>query len=108
VCVVLAVLAAKRLGIDLSLADESDMRSNGPLLLLGGAILPAFPVAGFLVARASGAHGVLEPAFAAALAIGSAVALLSVTAPPAVIFALAIAPVAFGLACGGAWFGIDA
>jgi hypothetical protein len=108
VCVVIAVFAARRLGIDLSLADESDMRSNGPLLLLGGAILPAFPIAGYLIARASGAHGVLEPAFAAGLAIGGAVALLSVTAPPAVIFAIAIAPIAFGLACGGAWFGLEA
>jgi hypothetical protein len=108
VCIALAVVAARRLGIDLSLADESDMRSNGPLLLLGGAILPAFPIAGYLIARASGSHGVLEPAFAAALAIGSTVALLSVTAPPAVIFALAIAPVAFGLACGGAWFALGA
>ena len=35
-------------------------------------------------------------------------ALLSVTAPPAVIFALAIAPIAFGLACSGAWFGLHA
>jgi hypothetical protein len=108
VCLAVAVFVARRFGIDLSLADESDMRSNGPLMLLGGAILPAFPIAGYLIARASGAHGVLEPAFAAGLAIGGAVALLSVTAPPAVIFAIAIAPIAFGLACGGAWFGIEA
>jgi hypothetical protein len=32
--------------------------------------------------------------------------LLSVTAPVALLFASALAPVAFGLACGGAWFGI--
>jgi hypothetical protein len=63
-------------------------------------------VSGYLVARASGTHSVLEPAFASGLAIAGAVFALSVTAPSAVIFSLAVAPIAFGLACGGAWFGI--
>jgi hypothetical protein len=103
-----AAVLARRLGIDLSVADEADMRSNGPLVLLGAAVLAAFPLSGYLIARASGTHGVLEPAFAAGLAILGAVLLLSVTAPPAVIFALAVAPIAFGLACGGAWFGLEA
>jgi hypothetical protein len=107
VCVGAAVVVARRFGIDLSLADESDMRSNGPLVVLGGALLAAFPLAGYLVARASGAHTVLEPAFAAGLAMALTVAILSVTAPSAVIFAFAILPVAFALACGGAWFGMD-
>ena len=107
VSVGVAVLVARRLGIDLSVADEADMRSNGPLILLGGAVLAAFPLSGYLVARASGAHAVLEPAFAAVVAIAGAIVLLAITAPAAVIFALAIAPVAFGLACGGAWFGMD-
>jgi hypothetical protein len=107
VCVGAAVYVARRFGIDLSLADESDMRSNGPLVVLGGALLAAFPLAGYLVARASGAHTVLEPAFAAGLAMALTVAILSVTAPSAVIFAFAILPVAFALACGGAWFGMD-
>ncbi len=107
VCVGVAVFLAHRLGLDLSLADEADMRSNGPLALLGAAVLAAFPLAGYLVARASGATSVLEPAFAASLAIFGTVAALSVTAPTAVVFALAVAPVAFGLACGGAWFGMD-
>lgn len=107
VCVAAAVMVARRFGIDLSLADEADMRSNGPLVLLGTAVLVAFPLAAYLVARASGAHTVLEPAFAAGVAIAGAVALLSITAPSAVIFALAIAPIAFALACTGAWFGMD-
>lgn len=102
-----AAFLAHRFGVDLSVADEADMRSTGPLLIVGAAILAAFPVAGFLVARASGAHTVLEPAFAAGLAIVGAVVVLSVTAPSAVIFAIAVGPVAFGLACGGAWFGMD-
>lgn len=106
--VAIAALVARRLGVDLALADESDMRSSGPFILLGVAVLSAFPVSGFLIARASGAHTVLEPAFAAALALAGAVALLSLTVPTAVVFALAMAPVAFGLACAGAWFGMDA
>lgn len=107
VTVTVAVLLAHRLGVDLGMADETDMRSNGPLLLLGTALLAAFPVSGYLVARASSTHSVLEPAFASGLAIGAAVFVLSVTAPSAVIFSLAVAPIAFGLACGGAWFGME-
>ena len=106
VSIAVAVFFARRMGIDLGMADETDMRSNGPLILLGTALLGAFPVSGYLVARASGTHSVLEPAFASGLAIAGAVFALSVTAPSAVIFSLAVAPIAFGLACGGAWFGI--
>lgn len=106
VCVGAAVVLARRFGIDMSLADEADMRSNGPLVIVAAALLTAFPLAGYLVARASGAHTVLEPAFASGLAMALTVAVLSVTAPSAVIFAFAVAPVAFVLACGGAWFGM--
>ena len=77
-----------------------------PLMLLGGAALLAFPIAGYLVARASSTRSVLEPAIAAALAIAGTLILLGLAAPVAVVFAVAFAPVAFGLACGGAWMGI--
>jgi hypothetical protein len=103
----LAVLLGHRFGIDFSLADESDMRSTGPLILLGAAVLLAFPIAGYLVAKASAAHSVVEPALAAGLALAALVAMLFVTAPIGVLFALAVAPLAFGLACGGAWFGLE-
>ncbi|MEO6601354.1 MAG: PrsW family glutamic-type intramembrane protease [Polyangiaceae bacterium] len=103
----LAVLLGHRLGVDFSLADESDVRSTGPLILLGAAVLLAFPIAGFLVAKASSAHSVLEPALAAGLALAALVAMLFVTAPIGVLFALAVAPLAFGLACGGAWIGLE-
>jgi hypothetical protein len=102
----LSVYAGHRLGVDFATADEADMRSNGPILLLGGAVLFAFPIAGYLVARASGTSSVLEPAMATALALFAVVALLSITAPVTVLFAVAVAPVAFGLACGGAWMGM--
>jgi RsiW-degrading membrane proteinase PrsW (M82 family) len=103
----LAVVLGHRLGVDFSLADESDVRSSGPLILLGAAVLLAFPLAGYLVAKASSAHSVLEPALAAGCALAALVAMLFVTAPIGVLFALAVAPLAFGLACGGAWIGLE-
>jgi hypothetical protein len=107
VLLVAAVALGHRLGVDFSTADESDMTSAGPLALLGAALLAAFPIAGYLVARASSSNGVLEPALAAALALASIVAILALVAPLGVLFALAVAPLAFGLACGGAWIGLS-
>jgi hypothetical protein len=104
---VAAVAVGHRLGVDFSAADESDMTSAGPLALLGAALLASFPLAGYLVARASSAIGVLEPALAATLALASIVAILALVAPLGVLFALAVAPLAFGLACGGAWIGLE-
>jgi hypothetical protein len=103
----LAVALGHRLGVDFSAADESDMTSAGPLALLGAALLFSFPIAGFLIARASSSIGVLEPALSAALALASIVAILALVAPLGVLFALAVAPLAFGLACGGAWIGLE-
>ncbi len=102
-----AVALGHRLGVDFSAADESDMTSAVPLALLGAALLASFPIAGFLVARASSAIGVLEPALSAALALAAIVAILALVAPLGVLFALAVAPLAFGLACGGAWIGLE-
>jgi hypothetical protein len=42
----------------------------------------------------------------ASVAIVSCFALVGATAPVAVVFALAILPVAFALTCAGAWTGI--
>jgi hypothetical protein len=92
------------IGLDFAAADEADVRSNGPLLFLATAVGSAFPVSGYLVARASGTRSVLEPALGAALAVLGAVLFLSATTPIAAAFALAVAPIAFGLASGGAWF----
>ena len=103
----LTVVLGHRLGVDFSLADESDMRSSGPLILLGAAVLLAFPIAGYLVAKASAAHSVLEPALAAGLALAALIVMLFMTAPIGVLFALAVAPLACGMACGGAWIGLE-
>jgi len=103
----LSVFIGRRMGIDFKLADEADVRSAGPLALLGTGVLTAFPLAGYLIARASSAHTVLEPALSTLAALVALVVLLSLTAPIAVLFALALTPIALGLACGGAWLGLD-
>jgi hypothetical protein len=104
-----AVVLGRRLGVDFAAVDRGDgsASSAAPLVLLGAAALAAFPVAGYLVARASSSRSVLESAIAAALAIASGLVLLGLAAPVAVVFALAFAPVALGLACAGAWMGIS-
>jgi RsiW-degrading membrane proteinase PrsW (M82 family) len=101
-----ALYAGHALGLDFAAADEADVRSNGPLVFLASAVGLAFPIAGYLVARASGTRSVLEPALGASLAVLGGVLFLSVTTPIAAVVALALAPVAFVLASGGAWFGM--
>jgi RsiW-degrading membrane proteinase PrsW (M82 family) len=108
-CLAGAVALGHRLGVDFAAVDQGESAAVStlfPLMLLGGAALLAFPIAGYLVARASSTRSVLEPAIAAALAIAGTLILLGLAAPVAVVFAVAFAPVAFGLACGGAWIGI--
>jgi hypothetical protein len=102
-----SIFLGHRFGIDFALADEADVRSATPLILLGTAVLLAFPISGYLVARASGTPSVLEPALATLLALTAMVAVLALTAPIAVLFALAVGPVALGLSCGGAWIGLE-
>lgn len=101
------VYLGHQLGIDFALADEAGVEGMVPIALLGAALLAAFPVSAYLIARASGTQSVLEPAWAAGAAIIAVVALFSVTEPTALAIALGTAPVAFVLACAGAWFGLD-
>jgi RsiW-degrading membrane proteinase PrsW (M82 family) len=91
--------------VDFSRVDEHDVSTVAPLVLLGVGILVGFPVSGFLVARASNLPTLLEPALATALAIAATLTLLGFAAPIAVVFAIAFSPIAFGLACAGAWVG---
>jgi RsiW-degrading membrane proteinase PrsW (M82 family) len=103
-----AVALGHKLGVDFAAVDRPEVQATAmaPLVLIGAAALAAFPIAGYLVARASSARSVLEPAISAALAILGALVLLGLAAPVAVVFALAFAPIAFGLACAGAWMGM--
>jgi hypothetical protein len=102
----LAVYAGHRMGIDFGTTDEGDLKSSLPILLLGSALLLAFPLAAFLISRSASATSVLEPALSAALAIALLLLVLSMTAPAAIVTVLIVAPAAFALACAGAWFGL--
>jgi hypothetical protein len=104
--VVGTVVLARRFGVDFSMVDEGEMTGAIPLALLGLGVLLAFPASGYLVARASGADSVLEAALSTGSAIVGTLIMLGLAAPVAVVFALAFAPIAFGLACVGAWVGI--
>jgi RsiW-degrading membrane proteinase PrsW (M82 family) len=91
--------------VDFAAVNEHDVSTTAPVALLGAGLLAAFPVSGFLVARGSGLPTLLEPALSAALAIIATLVLLGLAAPIAMVFALAFSPVAFALACAGAWVG---
>ncbi|MDI3287859.1 protease PrsW [Polyangium sp. 15x6] len=102
-----AVLLGRRLGFEFAAIDRDASNAIAPLLLLASAALLSFLFAGWIVARASAARSVLEPAISALLAIGGTIVLLGLAAPVAVVIALACAPLAFGLACLGAWLGLS-
>lgn len=91
--------------VDFGVVDEHDVSTVGPVALLGAGVLAAFPVSGFLIARASSLPTLLEPALATALAILLALVMLGFAAPLALVFALAFSPIAWILACAGAWVG---
>jgi len=104
-----AVLLGRRLGVEFSAVDRDASQATAipPLLLLAGATLFAFLIAGWVVSRASAARSVVEPAISALVAIGGTIVLLGLAAPVAVVIALACAPLALGLACLGAWLGLS-
>lgn len=91
--------------VDFSIVDELDVATTGPVALLGAGLLAAFPVSGYLIAKASSLRTLLEPALASGLAIALTLVLLGVAAPVALVFALAFSPIAWALACAGAWVG---
>lgn len=102
-----SVYFGHRFGVDFSLVDEAGLQGILPILILGGALLSAFPVSAYLIARASRAASVLEPAWATGASIVVVLLLFSVTEPTALVIAMGIAPVGFTLACAGAWFGLE-
>jgi RsiW-degrading membrane proteinase PrsW (M82 family) len=102
-----AVYAGHRLGFDFAITDEGDVRSGVPIIVLGSAVLAAFPMATFLIARSSSATNVLEPVLGAVFAIALLLLVLAMTAPVALVSALTLAPAAFVLACAGAWLGLS-
>jgi RsiW-degrading membrane proteinase PrsW (M82 family) len=91
--------------VDFSVVDEHDVTTTAPVALLGSGLLAAFPFSGYLIAKASNLPTLLEPALASGLAIAFMLVLLGLAAPVALVFALAFSPIAWGLACAGAWVG---
>jgi hypothetical protein len=91
--------------IDFSRVDEHDVTTTGPVALLGSGLLAAFPLSGYLIAKASALPTLLEPALATAFALIVTMILLGAAAPVALVFALAFSPIALGLAIAGAWVG---
>jgi hypothetical protein len=102
-----AVFLGHKYGVDFALADAPGFEGILPVALLGGALLAAFPVSAYLIARASRAVSVLEPAWATGASIFAVIGLFSVTEPTALVIAMGVAPVGFILACVGAWFGLE-
>ena len=102
------VFGARLVHVDLSTVDEHDIGAAAPVLLLGVGLLASFPTSGWLVARASGARTLLEPALAAVLALAVTLFALGFAAPFTVVFALAASPIAWVLSCLGAWVGRSA
>jgi hypothetical protein len=103
-----AVFLGHELGLDFSAVDrhEAGAEAMAPLALLGLGALAAFPSSGYLLARASGARSVLEPAMASALAMVLVMVFMGMVAPVSVVFVIAFAPIAFALSCAGAWVGL--
>jgi RsiW-degrading membrane proteinase PrsW (M82 family) len=99
------VLGAHLLHVDLSTVDEHDVGAAAPVLLLAVGLLASFPTSGWLIARAAGVRTLLEPALACVLALVITLTALGFAAPFTVVFALAISPIAWVLACAGAWIG---
>jgi hypothetical protein len=101
-----AVIAGRRLGLDFASLDDTETAAVAPLALLGTSAALAFPLGGFVLARASQAPTLLEPALSAALAIALLTVMLGMAAPIALAFALSCVPVVLALACVGAWVGM--
>ncbi|HRH00242.1 MAG TPA: PrsW family glutamic-type intramembrane protease [Polyangiaceae bacterium] len=91
--------------VDFSIVDERDVSTTGPVALLGAGVLSAFPLSGYLLAKASALPSLLEPALASGLAIVLVLGVLGFAAPISLLFALTCSPIAWALACAGAWVG---
>lgn len=100
-----AIVLGHLAGVDFSVVDERDVSTTAPVALLGAGMLTAFPTAGYLVAKASSLPTLLEPALAVLTALLVTLGMLGLAAPVALIFGFAVSPVAWGLACAGAWIG---
>ncbi len=106
---VLGVTGAIVLGhfahVDFSIVDERDVSTAGPVALLVAGLLAGFPVSGYLLARAGELTSLFEAAAGSAVALTATLVVLGFVAPVGLVFALALAPIALGLSCAGAYVG---
>ncbi len=103
-----AVAVGHRIGVDFAAVDRADGSGSAApagAARRGRAPRPSRWPATWCRARRRAA-ACSEAAIAAALAIAGALVLLGLAAPVAVVFAIAFAPIALGLACAGAWMGV--
>ncbi len=103
--IVAAVVLAHLVHVDFSIVDERDVSTAGPVALLVAGLLMGFPLSGYLVARAGELPTLFEPAAGSTLALAATIVVLGLVAPSALVFALALAPIALGLSLAGAWVG---
>jgi len=106
---VLGVTAAIVLGhvghVDFSIVDERDVSTAGPVALLVAGLLAGFPISGYLIARAGELTTLFEPAAGSTLALAATIVVIGLVAPVALVFALALAPIALAFSCAGAYVG---
>jgi RsiW-degrading membrane proteinase PrsW (M82 family) len=91
--------------IDFSQIDERSPRSMLRVAPLIFGVLAAFPLSGFLIARASNLPSLAEPLLATVIALILALLLLGVAVPAALVFAIPFSFVAGLLAFVGTWIG---
>lgn len=91
--------------MDFSIVDERDASTAGPVAVLIAGVLAGFPLAGYVITRAGELPTLFEGAAASVLSIAATLVVLGLVAPVALVFALALAPIAFALSCAGAWVG---
>jgi len=103
--ITMAIVFGHFVHVDFSIVDERDASTAGPVALLVAGLLTGFPLSGYLIARAGELPTLFEAAVGSTLALAFTLTVLGFFAPVALVFALALAPIALGLSCAGAWVG---
>lgn len=105
VFLVSSVLLSNRLQFSLASIDEQSAGATSALLFLGSSVIAAYPIAGFLNARAFASTDIND-AVTVGLFCSVLVAIgVAAISPIGLVFVLPAIPFALGLSCIGAWFG---
>jgi RsiW-degrading membrane proteinase PrsW (M82 family) len=103
--ITMAIVFGYFVHVDFSIVDEREASTAGPVALLVAGVLAGFPLSGYLIARAGDLPTLFEAAAGSILALVATLTVLGLFVPVALVFALALAPIALGLSCAGAWVG---